>query len=244
MKILFVIDSITDLNSKINMIKTRFGNDILYVVKYNLTTLVKTYGISPNATYQNNFIKVVHTLLAYNLEHDIIVCYSSVNLNNELLNNFITKIGNKEKIVNVMPHYNSFEKLNNNIYNIYVNSLFKAKDTMASPKLQFIPAELIPELLSTHFGNRLFNVDEKYTSTLYIEKGDLNKSLKTKISFSKWYLIPIIVALIISLALTLSLAFIKLNYLLILIFTLLYVLDIIIAVIFHCKSKFDKRFLQ
>ena len=244
MKVLFIIDSIKDLNSKINIIKSRLGSDIIYVVKSNLAPLVKTYGINPNATYRNNYIKVIHTLLAYNLEHDIIICYSSINLNNEILNKFVNKIGNKQKIVNVMPYYNSFERLNNGIYNVYVNSLFKTKDSMISPKLQFIPADFIPELLSTHFGNRLFEVDENFTTTLYLEKNEVNNSFKTKTKFNKWHLIPIIVALILSIALVLCLAFIKVNYLMILIFTLLFILDVIIAIIFQCKSKFDNRFLQ
>jgi len=244
MKVIFVIDSINELNNKINILKNRFGNDILYVVKSNLIGLVKTYDIEVNATYRRSFAKIMQILLANNLDNDIVVCYSSVKLDNKLLNNFIAKIGNKEKIVNVMPTYNAFEKVCNSTYNVYVNGLFKVKDSMVSPKLQFLPADFVYELVMSHFSNRLFVFDEQYSSTLYIEKGELNSSLKTKTGFSKWQLIPVIVSLLISIGLVLALAFIKMNYLLILVFVFLYILDIVIALIFQCKSKFDKRFME
>ena len=244
MKLLFVIDSITDLNKKINMLKAKFGNDILFLVKSNLITLVKTYGINPNAVFKNNFTSVIHTLLAYNLDKDVVICYASVNIDNNLLNQFTNKIGNKQKVVNVMPSYNAYEKICNNVYNIYVKGLFKLKDSMISPKLQFIPKDFVIELISSHFGNRLFLFDERISTTLYIDKGELSNSLKTKTNFGKWHLIPIIAALIISIGLVLCLAFVKVNYLTILIFTFLYILDVVIAIIFHCKTKFDKRFMQ
>ena len=95
MKVVFVIDSVNNLNTKLNMLKTRFGGDILFVVKSNLVELVKTYNINPNAVYSNNFIKPIHILLGYNLGNDIVICYSSVELDNNILNKFISKIGDK-----------------------------------------------------------------------------------------------------------------------------------------------------
>ena len=32
MKVIYVIDSVTDINSKIQLLKNRFGNDIYFVV--------------------------------------------------------------------------------------------------------------------------------------------------------------------------------------------------------------------
>ena len=57
MKVVFVIDSITELNNKLNMLKTRFGNDILYVVKSNLVNLVKiNIGLSWVGVIMGEFI--------------------------------------------------------------------------------------------------------------------------------------------------------------------------------------------
>ena len=93
MKIVYVIDSITDLNNKINMLKTRFGDSILFVVRADLLDLVKTYGYSATAIYYNNLTEIIHAMLIrMNLE-DTIICYSSLKFDNNLLNKFISSIG-------------------------------------------------------------------------------------------------------------------------------------------------------
>lgn len=244
MKVVYVIDSIADINVKINSLKLRFGDNIVYVVKSNLVTIFKTYGYNPNAIYGNNLPHVLSALLLKSRVEDIIICYSSLNLDNHMLNSFITAIGDKTKVVNVLPTYSGFEKMFLGLYNVYVKSLFKAKDSLISPKLQFLPQNLVVELLSTHMGNRLFEIDEKFAVTIYIEDKDMSKNLKVKNTPSKYQLISIIVALVISMGLILCLAFTKFNYLLILLFIFLYILDIVISIIFQCKTYFDRRFLK
>lgn len=244
MKVVYVIDSVTNLTHKIDMLKNRFGDSILYVVKHNLVPLFKTYGYVPNAIYTNNLSKVIHTLLTKSEVEDIIVCYSSLALNNELLNKFISKILDKSKIVYVMPKYNAFENMCNSVYNVYVKSLFKLKDSLASPKLQFIPSVYVSELLTSHFANKLFELPEEYTTTMNIHDKTVSDSLKVKSKFNKFNLIPIIAALLITIGLILSLAFIGINYLVVIIFACLYILDIVLAIIFGCKKKFDSRFLN
>lgn len=244
MKVLLVIDSISDLHTKIDMLKNRFGNNILYIVKSNLYPIVKTYNIPTNAIYKNNLVRIIHNILPTENNEDTVICYSSLQLDNVILNRFIEKIGTKEKIVNIMPYYNAWENACNATYNIYVKTLFKTKDSTISPKLQFLPASFVDELINSHFGNRLFEIDEKYTTTLYLDKGEQNNSFKNKIRFSKFHLIPIIAALLITIGLFVSLAFIKVNYLLVISFVLLYALDIVMLIIFQSKVKFDQRFIN
>lgn len=243
MKVLFVIDSITDISKKLNLINNRFGNNIIYIVKANLLPLVQTYNIKPNAIYKNNLVKIIHTLLEGNTD-DIIICYSSIKFDDAFLTKFINKIGDKSKIVNVMPNYNFFERMCNNSYNCYVKALFKTKDSMISSKLQFIPAVFAIELASSHFGNRLFEIGPQYTTTLYMENDETNSTLKQKVKFNKFHLVLIIAALIITVGLLLCLAFTNFNYGVILTFIGLYVLDAILTIIFHCKAKFDQRFIE
>ncbi len=244
MKVVYIVDSITEINSKIETLKTRFGDNIVYVVKANLATLFKTYGHTANAIYNKNLPTVLSAMLLKSPVEDIIICYSSVKLDNNLLNRFITEIGDKSKVVNVMPTYNGFERMCQGAYNIYVKSLFKAKDSLISPKLQFLPYNMVVELLSTHFSNRLFEIDAKYTKTIYIEDKELSQTLKIDNKISHFQLIPVIAALIISMALIACLAFVSMNYVVILIFVFLYILDFVLAIIFQCKSYFDKRFFN
>ncbi|MBR2969594.1 MAG: hypothetical protein IKC49_00890 [Clostridia bacterium] len=244
MKIVCVVDNISNITQKINLLKNRFGDNILYVVKNRLVPLFKTYGFAPNAIYTNNLSKVIHTLLARTELDDIVVYYTSLYINDSLLNKFISKILDKSKIVYLMPTYNIFERLCNSAYNVYVKSIFKVEDSMASPKLQFLPAYFVGELLETHFANKLFSIKDGYSTTLSVEDKDLNNQLKIKTKFNKYSLIPIIAILLITIGLILSLAYIGVNYLVVLIFTCLYLVSIVITIIFKCKQYFDARFLN
>ncbi len=244
MKVVFVVDCISNINNKINLIKSHFGNDIYFIVKSHFATLFKSFGYEINATYSHNLAKTIHTLLLKTNVDDILVYYSSANIDEKLLQKFISAISNGEKIVNVMPNYNSFERMNNGAYNIYVRSIFKAKDSMASPKLQFLPALFVNELMATHFANKLFEIDPKHVKNIYVEDKEVSNSLKVKTKFNKFQLIPIIVALVITMGLLLTIAFTRINYIMILLYVVMYVLDIMMSLLYQCKLHFDDRFLK
>jgi hypothetical protein len=171
------------------------------------------------------------------------VYYTSLDLTDKLINNFILAIAEKDKIVNFKPEYNFFEKLSHSIYNIYVKSIFKNKDSLIRPKLQFLPKNFVEELLDSHFGNRLFETNENLTKTLTPSK-EQNKIFKVEFKFSRFALIPIIIALALTIALLSWLRFCNGSYLVGAIFTLLYILDIVLSIIFFCKQYFDKRFFK
>ncbi len=244
MKIVFVVDSITDIKNKINLIQTYFGDNIVYVVKSHFLSIFETFGYKANAVYNKNLSEIIHILLLKSNIEPILLCYSSLNFDANLLTRFRAKIGNGDRIVNIMPDYNSFERICNNAYNIYVKAIFKAKDSLISPKLQYLPVPFVVELLNSHFGNKLFETNPENSSTLYIENSELNNSTKIKTKFNKFALIPIIIALLITMFLLISLAFIKVNYIFVLIFVSLYILDIVFAIIYQCKLYFDARFLN
>ena len=244
MKIVYVVDSISDLNNKINLLTQKFGNNIVYVVKADLENLFKTYGYQPNAVYYNNLTKIIHNLLLKSDVEDIIICYASLKFNSALLTKFANSIGNKQKIVSVMPKYNFFEQMCNSTYNVYVKSLFKTKDSLVSPKLQFIPSALALDLLSSHLGNRLFELDNDYCTKISIENKEINKSLKVGSSQLKLCLASLAIALVLVAGLLASIAYLKANYLLILTFVILFVLNIVLTIIFLSKNKFDQRFLK
>ncbi len=244
MKVIFVVDNIEDLNKKINIVKAHFGENIHYVVKGNFVPLFATFNLPIDAVYVNNLAEVVHHLLLRFDVDDIVMCYASLNINNKLFDDFLKKIADKDKIVNIMPKYNAWERMCNGAYNIYVHSIFKANDSMASPKLQFLPLPFVNELLMSHFGNKLFEIDAEHVTTLYVEDKETNKSLKVKTGFNKNNLIPIIIALLITAALVVCLAFLKFHFLIIIVFICLYLADIILSIFYRCKLYFDARFLK
>ena len=244
MRVVFVVDSVTDIKHKIDLIKSHYGNDIIFIVKAQFKTLFSTFGYQINAIYYNNLARVMHRTLEKLELKDTIICHSSITLDNAILDKFNKKLVLKDKIVNVIPKYNWFEIVNYSIYNVYVKSLFKSKDSMASPKLQFLPSAFVGELLASHFGNKMFEINEKYVNKLEIEDAHLSKQLKPKVKFNKFHLIPLIVALAITYGLIMYLMFSAPNFFVILTFVFLYILDIVVAIIFQCKLTFDTRFLK
>lgn len=244
MKLVYVVDSVSDIKAKINMMKTRFGNDILFVVKSPFQALFKSFGYEINAVYTKNLAKVLHTMLLKCQVDDILICYASLNLNNQLLNDFLTKIGDGTKFVNLVPKYNFFEQIGNETYNVYVKAMFKNKDSMSSPKLQYIPKQFATDLLMSHIANRMFEIDPRFVVNFYIEDKEINKSAKVKTKFNKFKIIPIIVALLITIALVVTLALTRPGYVVWLLFVFMYLLDIVIGIIFSYKNKFDQRFLK
>ena len=246
MKVVYVIDSISNLNAKVDKIKNRFGDEILFVVKSNLVPIFQTYGYTANAVYGKNLAKTIHFLLARleNLE-DIVYLKSSLDLTDKLLNKFIAAIGNRSKIVNVLPTYNTFESIGLSCYNVYVKSLFKIEDSLNSSKIQFIPKFFLNELLATHFANKMFQLKPEMVTNIYFEEKEINKNLKEDKKFNKFTLLPIIAALIITLCFVLT-VFIakKVNFIIAILFIFFYSLDFMSAIIMNCKTFFDKRFLK
>ncbi len=244
MKLVYVVDSVTDIKNKIDMLQTRFGNEIYFVVKSPFQSLFKSFGYNINAVYTKNLAKVLHTMLLKCTTDDFLLCYSSLKLDNQLLNKFLGKIGDGRKFVNLVPNYNVFEQIRDGIYNIYVKTMFKNKDSLASPKLQYIPKEYMLDLLSSHIANKMFEIDPRFVINVYIEDKEINKSAKIKCKTSRFMLIPVIIALLLAVATIITLAFVRPNFLFWLVMVFLLLLDIIIAIIFTCKNKFDARFLN
>ncbi|MBE7077061.1 MAG: hypothetical protein E7374_04175 [Clostridiales bacterium] len=244
MKIVCVVDSINNIRNKVNMLKNRFGDDIIFIVKAQLADLFSTFGYNTSAIYNTNLTKIIHFTLQRTSIEDTVIFYTSVEITEELLDKFVTKIGNRNKLVNVVPTYNTMDKMWNGLYNIYIKGMFKVKDGLASPKLQFLPKAMVEELLSSHFGNRMFEIDPRLVSTLEVEDKKANKSLKIKPKFNRFHLLTIIVALMITALLLTAIAFNGTKFFVIALFVMLYLLDIIITFILQCKQHFDNRFLK
>jgi len=245
MKVIYVIDSVTDINSKIQLLQNRFGKDIYYVVKAKFAKIFQTYGYQTNAIYSKNLPEVIHTLLAKSEEiDDIVYLHSCLKIDDKILNKFIATIqANSRKVVNICPNYSFFEQLGNATYNIYVKALFKNKDSLTSAKMQYLPKEFVSEILTSHFGNKLFEINPAYCKEEYFEDKEFNNDLKTKTGFNKNLLVPIILALTLTIALFTTMVLMQgLNFISVLIFIALYLLDIMLTIMYQCKIYFDKRF--
>jgi len=243
MKLVCVVDSLTDIKNKLEFL-SQFKSNTLFIVFSPFEEIVKTFGITPNAIYTNKLAQIMHIAIEEDGVEDTIIYYTSLNLTAELVNQFLKQIGNKNKVVNLHPKYNIFEKMYNSVYNNYVKGVFKLKDSLCSPKLQFLPKACVEELLSSHIANRMFMLKEGKSVELTSEDKFINKTSKPKYKFNKFHLIPIIVTLLLTAGLLTCLATLKPNFILIISFVALFILNIIIYTIFNFKNHFDDRFLK
>ena len=244
MKIVFVVDNISNLNQKINLMKNHFGDNIFYIVRADLLELFKTYGFNVNATYYKNLAKVMHVLLASGEIDNLIIYHSSLPITENLITKFRNAIGLKNKIVGILPKYSNFEKVCNSAYNFYVKSLFNAKDSLVSNKLQFIPESLLPELLTSHISNRLFQANDELCKNIEIQDSEINKAMKHEPFKLKYILFSVITALLTTVFLLMSIAYFKVKFIAIAFSIVLYLTNIFLTIIFSFKSRFDQRFLK
>ena len=56
--------------------------------------------------------------------------------------------------------------------------MFKNIDSLASPKLQFLPSTYVSNLLESHFGNKLFEMPKNLVRVCQTEENEINKTAK------------------------------------------------------------------
>ena len=77
----------------------------------------------------------------------------------------------------------------------------------------------VEELMTSHFGNKLFEINPALCKTIHYEDKEFNQSLKTKTGFNKNLLVPIILALTLTIVLFTTLVLAQgINYIGVLIF--------------------------
>ena len=245
MKVIVVVDSIVDIEQKINKMKNRFGDNMRFVVKSNLVEIFKTYNHPVDAIYSKQCSTVTHLLLEQQKLDDTVIYFTSLNIDDGLLKKFTNAIGNKENTVVLKPKYNWWERICNKLYNIYVDIIFSRVDSLNCKKLQFIPKQAVKELLDSHIANRLFvNADNTLKEIQTTDK-EINRQWKREDKKDyKPLVLNLIIALTLTLFLLISIVAFKVRFILVLTFVLLYMLDLFITVIYAFKLRFDKRFLK
>ena len=54
MKVVFVVDTVENLNQKVHMLEAHFGGDFIFIVKARLASLFSTFGYETSGVYANN----------------------------------------------------------------------------------------------------------------------------------------------------------------------------------------------
>lgn len=241
MQTFFVIDSIKDLDKKVNLIINNIGDDIKFFVKASLyTKITHNAFVLKNivGAYKNNEKrKIDEYLQSSNCVLDsTILYYSSVDIDTALL----VKLREKSKAgydsVFVKSKQNIFQKFGDWIYKTFAMFMYRVSDANCSPKLQAMSKAFMEYLQATTFCNHILEV--KYKIVLEVGK---NTSLTPKVKFNKYYLYDLIGFFALILGYILLEAFFNLRFFVYFAIVLGTILAIIVALMIACFSKFNAR---
>lgn len=244
MQTFFVIDALTDVDKKINMILNNVGGDIKFFVKADLyTKIIGNNFIAQNlaGVYKSNEKLKIDKYLQTdkcNLD-DTLLYYSSVEVNEEVLRLIREKSSYGYDSVFVSPKRNWWEKFTNWVYKKTATFMYRTTDLCCSSKIQYIGKRFLEYLKETTFSNHIFDVQHKYIVEV-TDKSE-RKSLHTHIKFSKYYLYDIVALLLILLGYVLLETFFDLPFFVYFAVVLSVILAIIIAIMISCFSKFNSR---
>lgn len=242
MEILFVVDSIDDIEHKISLLEV-FGADIKFFIqsKY-VAKIIKNKFIVNRvvAIYNNNINETIDKYLKdekYKPKQTLL-CYSSVTLNSDIINKIRDNLQFKPTVIYLKKKLNWWSKFKLWFYQKVVKLIFGLNDEYASIKLQYFSEELMEIFVQTNFKNHIFSIPNSLAVEL--DKGK-ESSYYNKQKFNKNYLYnPIIICLVL-ICYVVAERFLALPF-----WVYLFIIAMILAVIVNwivmiVKNTLDKR---
>ncbi len=243
MEILFVVDSVDNIERKISLLES-FGADIKFFVHSRyVANIIKNKFIVNRvvAIYNNNINTTIDKYL--NDEKykptDTLLYYSSVDLNSEMVGKIRSNLQFKPSVIYIKKKLNWWGKFKLWFYQKVIKLIFGLNDEYASVKLQYFNAELMEVFKQTNFKNHIFSIP----NSLNIE---LNKSEETtyyhKCKFNKNYLYNPITICLILICYVVAERFLALPFWVYLFIIALLLSTIVNWIVMVVKNAFDKRF--
>lgn len=243
MEILFIVDSVEDIERKISLLEV-LGADIKFFVNSKHVTKLITNKYIVNrvvAIYNNN----VNVTIDKYLQSDTytptqtLLYYASAKLDNEMLDKIRENLKLKPDVIYVKKKLTLWDKFKLWFYQKVVKLIFGLRDEYASIKLQYFSEELMEAFVQTSFKNHVFSIP----NSLRVELDKIQeKTYYSKPKFNKNYLYnPIVICLILICYVVLE-RFLKLPfwvYLLVITMILATIINLIIMIV---KNSFDIRY--
>ena len=243
MEILFVIDSIDDIERKISLLEV-FGADIKFFVhsKY-VAKIVKNKFIVNRvvAIYNNNINETIDKYLKSENYKPVqtLLCYSSVNLNNEIINKIRDNLQFKPNVIYLKKRLDWWGKFKLWFYQKVVKLIFGLNDEYASIKLQCFSDKVMEVFAQTNFKNHIFSIP----NSLNIELDKINQnSFYSQPKFNKNYLYNPIVICLVLICYVVAERFLVLPFWIYLFIIAMILVIIVNWIIMIVKNTFDKRF--
>ncbi|MBO5910351.1 MAG: hypothetical protein J6Q15_02455 [Clostridia bacterium] len=188
MEVLFIVDQVKGLDKKISFFED-MGADIKFFVNFKLTgKVISNKKILSNmvSIYNNNINKSIDEYVKKEgyVATETLLYYSSVDINNDMINQIIEKIGLNPDTIYVKKKFNWWSKFKLWFYQKVIKLLFGMNDEYASFKLQYFSKRLMEAFVKTNFKNHIFSIQtsdfveiEKEQEKLYYGTRKFNKNL-------------------------------------------------------------------
>lgn len=243
MEILFVIDSLNNLDNKINLLKA-FDADIKFFVdaklapqlvknKYIINHIIAIYNRNVNITIDKYIKQSTYTPTA------TLLYYASANLDTKLINNIRENLKLKPDVIYVKKRLSLWDKFKLWFYDKLIRLIFGVKDEYASTKIQYFSDEMMGEFSKSSFKNHIFSF--RNAQTIELEKSE-SESYYARPGFNKNYLYnPIALCLILICYVVLE-RFFKLPFVVYFFVIALIISVLFVTVVMIINNTFNKRY--
>lgn len=189
MEILFIVDSIKDIDKKIALLEP-LGADIKFFVDAkNVAKLTRKKRVVAHisAIYNNNINATIDKYLKDENYKPCatVIYYSSAELTVEIVNQIRQQLQLNPDTIYVKKKLSLWNRFKMWFYHKVIRFIFGANDAYASVKLQYFSADLMEAFVATSFKNHIFNINNSVSIELSKDK---EKSYYNKVKFNKNYL--------------------------------------------------------
>lgn len=243
MQLFFVIDSVENLDDKLERAKNIFDCKPSFFIKTSLYTKVSTnleIMQSLLGVYDKNVNAKINEYIhgsKYNLD-DCLVLYASADLTNEFLLELKNKITYGYDAIFIKEKETFFSKLKDKLYTSIIKLMFNVEDKKCSVKAQYLKRTSMEKLLDARFNDRILM--DGNTTTMYTP--GKNKTLSEKPKFEKKTILALIVGCVIILMYVVLEVFLKLPFFVIFTFILLTFLSVIVSIMLFVNNIFKSRY--
>lgn len=243
MDILFVIDTMDNLERKLSLLEP-FAANIKFFVKSDIAaSLIKKKNIVKNmVAIYNNHVNITIDKYLRKEDYqptDTLLCYASAELSAEMINQIRDRLALKPNTIYIKKKLNWWGRLKLWFYNKAVKLMFGIEDAYASIKLQYFSSEMMEALKNSNFKNHIFEIPGAITVELDKEK-ELTHYAKVK--FNKTQLFNAIAFCFILMCYTIMERFLDLPFWVYLFIVALLITVVINTFVMIIKDMLDKRY--
>lgn len=245
MQTFFIVDSIKDLDKKIDNIISNIGDNIKFFVKAKFYTRV-----AQNSFLLKNIAGVYNNKPNYKIDEYLksdkcaevdatLLYYASVDVGEDVLKRMREKMTYNYDSVFVNSKQNWWNKLTGWFYKKITKLMYRVSDVNCSTKIQLISKRFMQYLQETTFCNHPFEVSKM--CVINVAGKEQVSTLKSKIRFNKYNLYNLLALLIIWVAFVICEAHFDLPFFVYFAVVLSTILAIVVALMLWCFSKFNSR---